>query len=130
MSYEVASTLGAGQLSGLYQGGPAAFFTDWQEFTESATPLTLSKTPRLVLVARDFDGRTESAMEFLIENGLPVEVIAVSIYEDQAGRRFLDVGSDYEPELGGRAILVVLHGRLRGVGGCSSFRCPGPLRER
>ena len=96
-----ARTTSLDELSGLYQGGPAAFFTDWQEFTESATPLTLSKTPFLVLVAGDFHGRTESALDFLRENGLPVEVITVAIYEDQAGRRFLDVGSDYEPELGG-----------------------------
>ena len=110
-----ARTTGLDELSDLYQGGPKAFFTDWQEFTESATPLTLSKTPSLVLVAGDFHGRTESALDFLRENGVPVEVITVAIYEDRAGRRFLDVGSDYEPELGGEtAEQGVAHFKIRG----------------
>jgi hypothetical protein len=51
-----------------------------------------------VLVARDFHGRTGSALEFLVENGLPVLLIRVVIYEDEGGRRFLDVEGYTEPE--------------------------------
>ena len=53
--------------------------------------MVLSRRPRLILVARDFHGRTESAFEFLIENGLPVKLIRVSVYEDLQDRRFVDV---------------------------------------
>lgn len=87
------------QLSSMYHRGQAAFFGDWQAFTDSAAPIVLSRRPRLILVARDFQGRTESAFEFLVENGLPVKLIRVVLYEDSAGRRFLDVEGEHEPEL-------------------------------
>lgn len=77
--------------------GVAAFFRDWQDFTETATPLTITAQPRLFLVARDFQGRTRSALDFLKENQLPVTVVPVTLYEDPTGRRILDVESDHEP---------------------------------
>ena len=40
-----------------------------------------------------------AALEFLTENGLPVELLPVAIYEDQQGRRFVDVEGEREPEL-------------------------------
>ncbi len=86
------------ELARIYHRGASAFFEDWQAFTESTTPVVLSRGPRLMLVARDFQGRTESAFEFLIENGLPVALIRVALYEDQEGRRFLDVEGDHEPD--------------------------------
>ncbi len=89
------------ELANLYHHGPSKFFEDWQDFTESSSPIVLSRSPRLVLVARDFHGRTESAFEFLVENRLPVTLIRVSLYEDLQGRRFLDIEGDHEPELGG-----------------------------
>jgi hypothetical protein len=49
-------------------------------------------------VARDFHGRTGSAFEFLVEHGLPVKLIRVSMYEDQNGRRFIDIEGEHEPE--------------------------------
>ena len=87
------------ELAGLYHGGAAKFFADWQSFTDSPAPVVLARSPRLMLVARDFHGRTESAFHFLVENGLPVKLIRVSIYEDLSGRRFLDVEGEHEPEL-------------------------------
>ncbi len=45
----------------------------------------------LVLVARDFQGRTESAFESLIVNNVPVTVAKITVCEDQSGRRLLDV---------------------------------------
>jgi hypothetical protein len=80
------------ELARLYHLGPERFFPDWQEFTESDIPAVISRPPRLILVAREFHGRTGSAFEFLAENGLPVGLIEVSLYEDQQGRRFVDVG--------------------------------------
>lgn len=77
--------------------GPEAFFRDWQDFTESNTPVTINPQPRLYLVARDFAGRTRSALEFLRENSLPVTVIPVTLYEDHHGRRVVDVEADHEP---------------------------------
>jgi hypothetical protein len=85
-------------LAGMYYRGTEAFFSDWQEFTESDSPVVINRSPRLVLVARDFHGRTESAFEFLVENGLPVRLIRVALYEDQQGRRFLDVEGEFEAE--------------------------------
>ena len=87
------------ELAGMYHRGPGEFFADWQEFTESDAPLRIRRSPRLILVARDFHGRTGSALEFLIEHGLPVKLIRIALYEDLAGRRFLDVESEHEPEL-------------------------------
>lgn len=83
----------------MYYRGPAAFFGDQQQFTESAAPVRIRRSPRLMLVARDLHGRTASAFEFLIEHRLPVTVIRVSLYEDAVGRRFLDVEGEHEPEL-------------------------------
>ena len=66
--------------------------------TNSSAPVRIRRSPRLILVARDFHGRTGSAFEFLIENGLPVKLVRVSLYEDQEGRRFVDVEGEHEPE--------------------------------
>ena len=86
------------EIAAIYHRGKEEFFIDWQDFTESDVPEVLSRAPRLVLVARDFHGRTESALEYLIENHVPVTVIRVSIYEDASGRRFVDVEGENEPE--------------------------------
>lgn len=98
-----ARTTSLDELARIYHRDPAAFFADWQGFTESSTRVVLTRTPRLMLVARDFHGRTESAFDFLIENGLPVTLIRVSLYEDLRGRRFLDVEGDHEPEFAAAA---------------------------
>lgn len=86
--------------------GAEAFFRDWQDFTESTTPVTINPQPRLFLIARDFEGRTRSALDFLRENSLPVTVIPVTIYEDQNGRRVVDVEADHEPLLVPAAIAT------------------------
>ena len=93
-----ARTTNLDELAGMYHRGPDHFFTDWQDFTGSDTPVRIRRSPRLILVARDFHGRTGSAFDFLIENGLPVKLIHVSVYEDQQGRRFVDVEGEHEPE--------------------------------
>ena len=87
------------ELAGLYPGSPDNFFAAWQEFTESTAPVVINPHPRLMLAARDLHQRTESAFDFLIESGVPVKVIRVSIYEDQSGRRFVDVEGEHEPDL-------------------------------
>jgi len=92
-----ARTTNLQELASIYHGGHDAFFSAWQEFTESEAP-TPVRSVRLVLVARDFQGRTGSALEFLVEHGLPVLLVRVSLYEDAAGRRFLDVEGEHEPD--------------------------------
>jgi hypothetical protein len=78
--------------------GPEAFFADWQEFTDSATPTTIDPRPRLVLIARDFQGRTRSALDFLQENSLPVVVVPVTMYEDpETKRRVVNIDAEHEP---------------------------------
>lgn len=89
------------ELASLYNAGPghdgtAAFFTDWPEFTETATPVTIVSPPRLMLVARDFLGRTRAALDFLRDSSLPVTVIPVSIYEGQGGHRIINVDHDHD----------------------------------
>ncbi len=93
------------ELASLYDSGSAghrgkeAFFQDWQDFTETATPLTINPQPRVFLIARDFEGRTRSAIDFLRENSLPVVVIPVTIYQDAIGRRVINIEADHEPGL-------------------------------
>lgn len=94
-----ARTSNLDEVAGIYHRGAHAFWSDWQEFTESDTPVIVNPHPRLVLVAREFQERTESAFDFLIENGLPVKLIRVTVYEDENGRRFVDVEGEHEPDL-------------------------------
>lgn len=92
-------------LSALYHGGREAFFGDWQEFMETPVPAPIDPKPQLVLIARDFHGRTRSALEFLLDSDLPIRFIPVSIYEDEQKRRFLDIEAEHEPEFA-RAVDV------------------------
>lgn len=87
------------ELASKYPDGADAFFRNWQAFTESDSPQILNLRPRLVLVARDFDDRTESALGFLIENGVPVLLVPIVLYEEGQGRKLVDVGSGTDPEL-------------------------------
>ncbi len=111
-----ARTTSLDELARIYHNATDRFFEEWREFTESTAPLILTRKPRLMLVARDFHGRTESAFEFLMENGLPVTVIRVSLYEDAAGRTFVDVEGDFEPEfpLGNQDEVLVDHTKISG----------------
>jgi hypothetical protein len=89
------------ELSSLYHGqSDRDFFADWQEFT-GGTLSVINRSPRLVLVARDLHGRTAAALDFLMEGRLPLDVVKVSIYEDEQGRRFLDIEGEREPDLSG-----------------------------
>jgi len=38
-------------------------------------------------------------MRDLAENGVPMTVFGVTVYQDRAGRRFVDVGADHEPDI-------------------------------
>jgi hypothetical protein len=95
-----ARTTNLQELAAMYHGGHDAFFAAWQEFTEADAPTPIRQSPRLILVAREFHGRTGSALRFLVEHKLPVLLTRVALYEDAAGRRFLDVEGDHEPDLG------------------------------
>jgi Restriction Enzyme Adenine Methylase Associated/Archaeal holliday junction resolvase (hjc) len=90
---------GLDQLAAIYHGGVGSFFDDWRSFTESETLQIVNPRPRLILVARAFHGRTASALEFLVENRLPVELFPVAVYEDQQGRRFVDIEAEHESEV-------------------------------
>lgn len=94
-----ARTTNLDELAGMYYRGAYEFFADWQEFTESASPTPIRRAPQLVLVARDFHGRTGSALEFLVENKVPISLIRISLYEDADGRRFVDVEGEHEADL-------------------------------
>jgi len=94
-----AREAGLDEIAQMYTGGPDKFFADWQEFTESSAPVVINPHPRLFLVARDFEDRTESAFDYLVESGVPVHLVRVAVYEDEKGRRFTDVGGDHEPAL-------------------------------
>jgi hypothetical protein len=87
------------ELAGLFHGGTEAFFAAWTEFTGSESPRLVQRPPQLVLVARDFDDRTDAALSYLTENNLPITVLGVTIYEDQEHRRFVDVMADHELDL-------------------------------
>jgi hypothetical protein len=82
------------ELAALYFKGPEAFFSDWQEFTESETPITVNHSPRLVLIARDVHSRTNDALKFLRDNGLPVMVLPVTVYEDDQKRWLVEIENE------------------------------------
>lgn len=84
-------------VAGLYHRGREQFWRDWQEFTDSSTPKPLNRTPRLVLIAKDLDERTRSSFEYLQEFRVPLILIAVGLYEDSQGRRFLDLEGVEDP---------------------------------
>lgn len=86
------------ELAGMFHGGPAGFWAEWQEFTATPAPVLVQKDPRLYLIARTIHQRTNEALEFLLQNGLPVQVLKIAFYLDDGGRRFLDVEWDSEPE--------------------------------
>lgn len=64
-----ARTTNLDELARIYHGGEDQFFDDWREFTDGGSLRPVTTDPRLILVARDFRGRTKSALEFLIQNG-------------------------------------------------------------
>jgi hypothetical protein len=84
------------EIAGLYADGVSAFFRDWLEFTGSSTPVVVNRAPELLLIARDIHARTRDAMRFLADNGLPVTVVPVSLYEDDDGRRLVDIERESE----------------------------------
>ncbi|MXY75905.1 MAG: hypothetical protein F4Y40_02330 [Acidimicrobiia bacterium] len=88
------------------------------EFTDTKSPQLIRKPPQLVLVARDFDSRTDAALRYLAESGLPITVLGATVYQDREDRRFVDIDADHEPEVP----LTVGSG---GQGGPKSFKIDG-----
>ena len=87
------------EIASLYPDGPERFFGSWQEFTGTTAPIVISQEPLLYLVAAEFDDRTRSAIGFLEANHVPIEVVGVSVYEDESGARFLHIDSSYDDDL-------------------------------
>ncbi len=85
------------ELSGIYHGGEEQFFNDWKEFTDGDGLRPVTRDPQLILVAREFEGRTKDALDFLTSNDTPITLVTIAVHEDQAGRRFLEVGGVAEP---------------------------------
>lgn len=94
-----ARTTSLDALAAMYHGGRQMFRDQWTEFTSTDPPTVVRDDRRLVLVARSFDQRTAEALEFLLQNRLPVQLLKVAFYVDDNGRRFLDVESETEPEV-------------------------------
>ncbi len=112
-----ARTTSLDELAGLYTHGPQRFFTDWQQFTGTSTPVLLERVPRITLVARSFDVRTDAALLFLQESGVPLRLIRVVFYEDAHGDRIVDVDLG-DLERGGGVALSVAAG--------ATTTAPGP----
>ena len=85
-------------LAGAFHDGPETFFSAWSEFTDTDAPRLVRRPPRLILVAGEFDSRTDAALGFLTESDLSIAVLRVTAYEDQAERRFVSVDAEHEPE--------------------------------
>jgi hypothetical protein len=86
------------ELAMLFHGGEAGFWAEWQDFTETPTPVIVQRNPRLYLVARTFHQRTSEAMDFLLQHRVPIDVLRMAFYVDDGGRRFLDMEWETEPE--------------------------------
>jgi hypothetical protein len=104
------------ELAQMYRFGAERFFSDWQEFTSSEVPAIVNPSPRLILLAGSFHARTAAAIDFLIENRAPVKVVPITIYEDQQGRRFVDIEAEHEPEFGagGEVVDILDHTKING----------------
>lgn len=92
-----ARTTNLDEIAGLYAGGTSAFWSDWAEFTNSEVPVIVNPSPGLVLIARDFEKRTESALRFLEDSGVDVTLIRTVLYQDESERRFIDIEGEHEP---------------------------------
>jgi hypothetical protein len=98
-----ARTTSLDELAGYYFRGPESFFEDWQAFTESATPVVINRSPRIILVARDVHPRTRDALDLLLESDFPVAFVPVSVYEDSVGVRLIEVEREESSEAQGAA---------------------------
>ena len=98
-----ARTTNLDELSEIYAEGPARFLPNWQKFTNTTTPVLVDQIPRLILVSRSFDRRTEAALEYLRDCAVPLKIIQVVFYEDGDGMRIVDVenGELESPQAGG-----------------------------
>ena len=85
-------------LAGMFHDGPEIFFSAWCEFTDTDAPRLVRRPPCLILAAGGFDSRTDAALGYLTESDLAIAVLRVTVYEDQEGRRFVDVDAEHEPE--------------------------------
>jgi|GEM_PF-2420457 len=84
----------------MYGPGTEQFFADWLEFAETSHPRLITRTPKLVLIARSYKQTTQAALENLVETGIPIQVIEVTVYEEPTlNRRFLRLQTDFENEL-------------------------------
>jgi len=92
-----ARKTGLDTIASLYHAGEKHFYEDWMEFTGSTSPMAINRNPRVILVARGFHERTDSALKFLMDNELPVQKILVALYQDESGRTLLDIEGDEEP---------------------------------
>jgi hypothetical protein len=108
-----ARTTNAGELEAMYHGGRDSFRADWQQFSGSEAPLEVTAKPRLILVAREFHGATRSAFDFLVDSGLPLRFVPVALYEDEKGRRFVEIEAEEQAEWPGTSIPAVERTMLR-----------------
>ncbi|WP_404851270.1 hypothetical protein [Dietzia kunjamensis] len=93
------------EVATLYSQGTDQFWGDWQEFTETDQPVPIATTPQVVLVAENFHERTRSALTYLRENGLPLVVLSVRIYEDSDNTRYLDVDREGRLDAAGQTVM-------------------------
>lgn len=93
------------EVATLYSQGADQFWGDWQEFTETDQPVPIATTPQVVLVAENFHERTRSALTYLRENGLPLVVLSVRIYEDSDNTRYLDVDREGRLDAAGQTVM-------------------------
>lgn len=79
------------ELASMFHRGTDEFWSGWQAFTDTETPVLVRPFPKLVLVARDFASRTQEALDFLLGYDLPVLLLRATVYRDSEGRELMDV---------------------------------------
>jgi hypothetical protein len=85
------------EIAGMYHGGAENFWSDWQDFTNTDSPVSINSDPRMFLIAEGFDRRTRNAIDFLSSKKIQLNVISVSIYQDGESRQLIDVQGISEP---------------------------------
>lgn len=86
-----ARTVTISELAELHWQGREQFWSQWQRFAGTAAPPSISRKPRLVMVATEIDPGCRSALDYLADNDVPVTVLRAGLFADPDGRHVLEV---------------------------------------
>ncbi|NUS74286.1 MAG: hypothetical protein HOQ05_12900 [Corynebacteriales bacterium] len=81
------------ELAELYWRGPDIFWRAWQEFVGASGTPSVSRKPRLIVVASELATASRSALDFLLDHDLPVQVMRAGLFAGPDNSQILDVSA-------------------------------------